>query len=112
MGTPHKRYDPEFKLMVAKKIVHDGITTYDAEELFGIKYQRAEDWAIDYIKKGGPDRITGSKSDKEIERDKLLLKAVRLEYKIEKMKKEAISLRADADRLDKKIKAEKSGSNA
>lgn len=111
MGTPHRKYDPELKLMVAKKIVYEGMTTYDAGELFGVKYQRAEDWAIAYIKKGGPDRITGSKSGKEIERDKLLLRAVRLEYKIEKMKKEAIGLRADADHLNEEINAENAKRN-
>lgn len=111
MGTPHRKYDPELKPMVAKKILHNGITTYDAEKLYEIDYRRAQDWVTDYVKKGGPDRITGSKSDLEIKRDKLLLKAVRLEYRIERMKAEAIGLRADADHLNEEINAEKAKHN-
>lgn len=111
MGSPRRKYDPELKMMVAKKIVYEGMTTYDAQALYKVDYRRAEDWAIDYIKKGSPDFITGSKSDREIQRDQLLLKAVRLEYKIEKMKKDAISLRAQADDLDKEIKTEKAAGN-
>ncbi len=112
MGTPHRKYEPEFKMMVAKKVVLDGMTTFDVDRLYNVDYRRVEDWAIAYIKKGGPDLVTGAKSQEEIQRDKLLLKAVRLEYRIEKMKKEAASFRAQATELDKEIKANKASANS
>lgn len=101
MGTPHNKYEPEFRMMVAKKVVLEGMTAEDAAEFFHLKaQQRANEWATRYIETGDPNRITGEKTKMEIERDMLLWKAATFEYRARKW-------RAEADNLNKKIKAGK-----
>lgn len=87
MGTPHRKYEPEFKLMVAKKVVLDGMIAEDAAKLFHIKgQQRVNEWANRFVETGNPEWITGEKTKSEIKRDRLLWEAARLIYRANKRK--------------------------
>lgn len=101
MGIPHNKYEPEFRMMVARKVVHDGMTGKDAAELFHIKgHQRPDEWAKRYVETGNPDWLTGEKTKSEIKRDKPLWKAARYMYLADKLK-------AEANALSPQIEAEK-----
>lgn len=100
MGRSKRKYESEFKMMLVKKVVFEGMTTVDTGKLYSVSQQRIHDWAKNYIITGNTDFITGQKTEKEIQRDRLLWKVVTLVYHSNKYK-------AQADELNKEIEAEK-----